>query len=159
MNEKETYDVLLSGHFRLGELTRSAAAIRHGLRNEPNEVQTERLRQLCLRVLEPLRRRFGVLRITSGFRSAEVNRLVGGVPSSQHTLGEAADIFTPSAEVQRKMKDFIVCNLPYDQLIVYHRPKTGARWLHVSLKSDRGSNRYQLLCSGQTERATEGGGK
>ena len=82
----------LSEHFTLEEMCRSGAAVRHRIDNTPDREQAERLRQLCLNVLEPLRRRFGVIRITSGFRSERLNAIVGGANTSQHMRGEAADI-------------------------------------------------------------------
>lgn len=77
----------LSEHFTLEEMCRSGAAVRHRIDNTPDREQTERLRQLCLNVLEPLRRRFGVIRITSGFRSERLNAIVGGANTSQHMRG------------------------------------------------------------------------
>ena len=56
----------LSNHFRLSEFVDSGTARRLNIDNTPEPVHVERLRQLCLHVLEPLRRRFGVIRITSG---------------------------------------------------------------------------------------------
>src|SRR3954453_10332336 len=55
------------------------------------------LRQLCVRYLEPLRRRYGVVWIISGYRTPEHNERVGGAPSSYHVyrmerVGVAADI-------------------------------------------------------------------
>lgn len=48
---------------------------------------------LCWFLLEPLRHRLNTpIRVTSGFRSINRNREVGGASSSQHTAGEAADI-------------------------------------------------------------------
>ena len=82
-------DLRLSDHFKLREFTLSGAAIRYNLDNTPTTVEVERLRALCVNVLEPLRRRFGVLRITSGYRSERVNKIVGGAVRSQHRLGEA----------------------------------------------------------------------
>ena len=107
----------------------------------PNEKQIARLQELCVHVLEPLRRAFGVIRITSGFRSRLLNQAVGGVATSQHLLGEAADIHISNEEVGRKMFDFIRNHCTFDQLLFEHKQKDGSAWLHVSYKSDRGQNR------------------
>ncbi|MDE5986534.1 MAG: peptidase M15 [Prevotella sp.] len=127
----------LSEHFTLTEMSRSATAIRHGWKNEPTDLAVINLRLLCENVLEPLRRRFGVIRITSAFRSKRVNEAVGGAEFSQHLYGEAADIFVPNAEVGRKMFDFIRDTLPYDQLIYECRRRDNAQWLHVSYSIER----------------------
>ena len=76
---------MLSEHFSLEEMTRSGEALRRKIDNEPAAGQVENLRQLCLNVLEPVRRRFGATRITSGYRCPELNEAVGGVADSQHT--------------------------------------------------------------------------
>lgn len=142
------YDMLpdeqLTAHFNLREFTISATAVRHGIDNVPPEAARERLLVLCREVLEPLRRCFGVIRITSGYRCRDVNRLVGGSPSSQHVAGEAADISVGSDEVGRKMYDFVRTRLDFDQLILERNRKTGARWLHVSYRSG-GRNRRQAF--------------
>ena len=93
----------LTPHFTLEELT----ITKTGLPNEPNEEQINQLRILCRFILEPLREeiscRYGhrdlsglpepiPLIVNSAFRSPAVNKSVGGVPTSQHLLGQAADI-------------------------------------------------------------------
>ena len=136
-------DMRLSDHFKLREFTLSGTAIRNGLDNTPSAVEIERLRALCVNVLEPLRKRFGVLRITSGYRSERVNKIVGGAARSQHRLGEAADIHVSSLEVAKKMCDFVKEHLDFDQLILESAAKTGARWIHVSYKAM--GNRREFL--------------
>ena len=133
--------VQLTEHFNLREFVISAAAVRHGIDNMPPAESVVRIKALCREVLEPLRRRFGVIRITSGYRCETVNRLVGGVATSQHVRGEAADISVGSIEVGRKMYEFVRSRLDFDQLILEHRRKTGARWLHVSYRMTGGNRR------------------
>lgn len=135
----------LSEHFTLEEMCRSGAALKHHIDNTPDREQTERLRQLCLNVLEPLRRRFGVIRITSGFRSERLNAIVGGANTSQHMRGEAADIHISGMETGRKMYAYITANLDFDQLLFEHSMSNGACWLHVSYKTGKGQNRRQAI--------------
>lgn len=137
-------DTQLTEHFNLREFVISATAVRHGIDNTPPAAAVERIVALCREVLEPLRRRFGAIRITSGYRCEEVNRRVGGARTSQHLRGEAADVSIGSMEVGRKMYDFIRSRLDFDQLIFECRRKTGARWLHVSYRPD-GKNRRQAF--------------
>ena len=85
----------LSEHFTLAELTKTSVKIE----NVPNEAQVENLKRIC-GWLEELRRRWNNIYgdgddpiiINSGFRSSEVNKAVGGVPTSNHTTGCAVDI-------------------------------------------------------------------
>lgn len=67
-NEK-MQKMLLSPHFALGEFTKSGTAIKHGVDNTPHDIiVVVRLTTLCEKILEPLRRQFGAIRITSGYR-------------------------------------------------------------------------------------------
>ena len=135
----------LSEHFKLSEFTQSGTARRHKVKNVPGPREVERLRFLCVKSLEPMRRRFGVIRITSGFRCKKLNALVGGSPTSQHVLGEAADIHTGGRELSEKMFGFAKQNIPFDQLILEHNPAHGIYWLHISLRSDRPGNRHEAF--------------
>lgn len=132
----------LSPHFTLREFTLSGIAIAHNIGNTPHKEHVERLKALCENVLEPLRRRFGVIRITSGYRCAELNARVGGAPSSQHMRGEAADINVSGKSGAMKMAAYIRDNLPFDQLLIESRAKDSVFWLHVSYRSD-GKNRHE----------------
>jgi hypothetical protein len=137
-------DEQLSKHFTLWEMMRSGTAVRMNIKNVPDEQEKEALRQLCQHVLEPLRCRYGAITITSGYRCLRLNRAVGGVPTSQHMRGEAADIFIPNLEIGRKYFDFIKNNTTFDQLIWEPRGADIPRWLHVSYTTRR-PNRMQVL--------------
>jgi len=142
-NTPKDLNLRLSEHFALREFVRSATAITLKIDNNPPDEAVERLRQLCQHLLEPLRMRFGVLRVTSGYRSRELNRAVGGAKNSQHLRGEAADIHVTRSEVAYKMIDYISQHLDFDQALLEHKRRTGARWLHLSYKAD-GTNRRQI---------------
>lgn len=89
----------LSEHFSLEEMTRSETAqIRHII-NNPSELAIDNLTILCQRVLEPTRKIVGKpLIINSGYRSERLNSAVGGVKSSYHLTGKAADIHADNEE-------------------------------------------------------------
>ncbi|BCV03566.1 MAG: hypothetical protein CM15mV69_500 [Caudoviricetes sp.] len=55
----------LSRNFSLSELIKSSTAIRHGIANEPNEDQIEKLKLLCENILQPVRDHFGRVTVTS----------------------------------------------------------------------------------------------
>lgn len=116
----------LSPHFTLAEMVRSGTAITRGIDNTPSPVVMNNLETLCRELLEPLRRRFGALRVTSGYRSHALNRAVGGAPGSQHITGEAADLHFSDPAVADKMCRFALDSLPFDQLIRY------PHWIHIS---------------------------
>jgi hypothetical protein len=131
--------VSLSPNFTLAELTRTGT----GLPNEPQPSHVAALTSLCLHVLEPIRALLGVpLRVTSGFRSSQVNAAIKGAAGSQHMLGEAADIVPVGMDVQTAMAKIAAARLPVDQLIVY----PAGSFLHVSYRATR-ANRGELLKS------------
>ena len=139
------YDTKLSPHFTLKEMCLSGTAIKHGWKNTPDALAVMNLTKLCENVLEPLRLRFGVIRITSGYRSKQVNDAVGGVEFSQHRYGEAADIYVPNAEIGHKMFDYIRHNTEFDQLIYEYIPHTGRQWIHVSHRTSEPNRRKAIM--------------
>lgn len=144
---EDTKTAMLTEHFSLREMTISGTAIRLGITNTPGKKEIENLRALCLTVLEPLRRRYGRIIITSGYRCEALNRAVKGVRGSQHLLGEAADIHITTPEMAQKYAQFIISNTDFDQLIFEPAVRGGRRrahWLHVS-HTTRRYNRHQVI--------------
>lgn len=78
----------LTRNFSLAELT----VTQSGLPNVPNAQQLDRIKRLATQ-LQAMRDDLGVpLRVNSAFRSAAVNKAVGGANASRHLVGDAADI-------------------------------------------------------------------
>lgn len=132
-------------YFTIEELTRSDTARMKGIENKPDETQTAAMKRLIDNVLDPVRVAWGKpILVNSGFRSIELNKAVGGVATSQHLKGEAADIRDAGGdnkglfELIRDMgrKGMIV----FDQLI----DESNLKWIHVSYKP-YGHNRSQIL--------------
>ena len=139
--EIELNDFQLSKHFMLSEFTRSATAIKYRIDNTPDADSVAALQDLCINVLEPLRKRFGVIRITSGYGCLKLNKMVGGSRTSQHLFGEAADIHVGNIETARKYFYFIKENLVFDQMLL--EMKDGhVHCLHVSYTAERINRRY-----------------
>lgn len=121
-------------YFTLKELTRSSTAEAKKLDNTPDKTAEANLTKLVDNVLDPLREMYGKpIIVTSGYRSKAVNNSVNGVTSSQHTLGEAADISVGSKEENEKLFNLIKDNLPFDQLINEY----DYSWVHVSYREGR----------------------
>ena len=128
------YTRKLSENFTLGEMVGMRAD------NIPECDETINLVILTQRVLQPLRSVFGAIRINSGFRSKEYNAKVGGVATSQHTKGQAADIVPLSADIENVFKA-IVKGMEYDQCIM--EDNGYSKWIHVSY--NLGNNRKQAM--------------
>ena len=127
-------------YFTSDELAHSKVARTKRIDNTPNEQQKKALVALVDNVLDPLRDLFGKpVLVSSGFRSNDLNRAVGGAATSQHMKGEAADIYTGTKEGNKKLFELIRDNLPFDQLI----DEKDFSWVHVSFKEI--GNRKQIL--------------
>ena len=84
-------------YFTLSELTHSQTAKAHSIANVPTAEALKNLEQLVCNVLDPLRERWqSPIYITSGYRSPELNKKVGGAKTSYHLRGMAADITAKS---------------------------------------------------------------
>ena len=127
----------LSEHFTREELIASGT----GLPNVPTEQQSEKLLYLAIYLLEPLRRRFGRIKVNSGYRSPAVNDAVEGSKTSQHMEGEAADIVPLISDIDIVFS-WAEKNLKYGQIIIEHKD---ARWIHISLPRIGGMNQQALL--------------
>lgn len=139
------YNTKLSAHFTLGEMLRSGIAIKHNIDNTPHDERVvEALKLLCQYPLEDLRRRFGRIIVTSGYRCEQLNRFVKGAKRSQHLLGEAADIYVSGNDMAKRYADLLEKTGHFDQLIFEPRGQRTTRWLHVSYTL-RHNNRRQVL--------------
>jgi hypothetical protein len=141
----------LSKNFTLKELTYSSTALRLGIDNEPSKEGIYKLRLLATSILQPLRDVLGAIRITSGYRSAQLSEAIGSSSNSQHCRYEAVDL----QYVKRgKMDNLAIYNtlidleLDYDQCILefggteYIDPEN-PYWIHLSWKIS--DNRRQTL--------------
>ena len=133
----------ITEHFSMKELTNSQTAIKNGIPNIPKDPQVvANLTLLCEKVLEPLREGMKCpIRISSGYRSPELNKLIGGAKASQHNIGEAVDIDLDDKNAE--VFSYIVNNLDFDQIIWEFGDDKNPNWVHVSYKA--AGNRKQLL--------------
>lgn len=138
-------------YFTIHELTRSATAKRLGIDNTPTAEICANLAHLGKYILDPLREAWGApIIVTSGYRSSELNKVVGGATNSQHLYGQAADIRTVSDRREDNMKllrKLIELELPFDKLIAEYVDSSGRPdWIHVSFSPLRRG--IKLTCRG-----------
>jgi hypothetical protein len=117
-------------YFTIAELCASTTAKARGIDNTPTEEVRRNLEALVENVLDPLREAWGsALKVNSGYRSAALNKAVGGATKSQHLTGCAADITTGTTTGNRRLFELArSLRLPYYQLI----DEYGYQWVHIS---------------------------
>tara|TARA_R100000781_G_scaffold15153_2_gene12525 strand:+ start:714 stop:1208 length:495 start_codon:yes stop_codon:yes gene_type:complete len=147
----------LSKNFTLQELTHSNTAVRLGIENTPDKEGIWNLTLLATELLQPIRDRIGALRVTSGYRSPELNAIFGA-NRSQHMLCEAVDLqFVKRGKMDNLQiyQAVIDLDLDFDQLILefgdstqYNDPMRPA-WIHISWTVRE--NRKQVLVAYKDE--------
>jgi hypothetical protein len=122
----------LSARFSVSDLMRSDTARREQIDNRPGTQLHQNLQRLAAG-LEAIIELLGhPIEISSAYRCSALNTRVGGVPGSQHALGEAADFTCPrfgdalevSVALHQSAIDFDQCILEFD------------RWVHVSFRAN-----------------------
>ena len=149
--------IKLSEHMTLAELCKT----RSGIKNVPNEAQVENLRRVC-RWLEELRLRYNLNKkekiknkdeeepiiINSGFRSAEVNKAVGGSPTSNHLTGCAVDIRVCGIEQLLRYAVILLdisdeSKEDFDELLI--EKKGPVMWLHFAVRRNDNRRKVRLM--------------
>ena len=120
----------LSPNFSLEELTFSEMALRRGWKNDPSPLALENLKRLCETLLEPIRAAFGVpIHVNSGYRSAQINKAVGGATGSAHMIGRAADIVPIGIPLQMAFDHIRQdMDLPYERMLFECNS-----WIHIQV--------------------------
>ncbi|MCK5606575.1 peptidase M15, partial [Candidatus Pacearchaeota archaeon] len=128
----------LSKNFTLDELIVTSTSGS----NIPPGIHKEKLLYVANYLAQPIRDRWGVVIVNSGYRSEAVNAAIGGSKTSQHPRGEAIDIRTPDADLW-EVYLWILDNLNFGQCIF--EEKGSATWIHISLPRLAKPNKQALL--------------
>lgn len=134
----------ISPHVTFTEVTRSDTAKAKGIVNMPTEEEITNLKLVCNYVYEKIRAHFDKpIYISSAFRCTELNKAVGGKPTSQHQRGQALDLDCSvyggltNDELFNYVKN---SDIEFDQLILEGSKN---KWVHVSFVL--GHNRKQVF--------------
>lgn len=132
----------LTENLTLQEATKSNTATRLGIDNTPPPAIIERMVETAEKIFQPLRDALGPIRVSSFYRSPDLNRAIGGSKSSQHCKGEAIDM--QGISVSNAELFFKACDLEdFDQIIWEFGTLEEPDWVHVSYSKTH--NRKQIL--------------
>ena len=147
-------NINLSEHITLGEMTVTKVKTADG--NIPSHVAIENMKRLC-GWLEHLRSMYNILYgdgnvpilINSGYRSEEVNKRVGGSPTSNHLTGCAADIRVYGIEQALRYAVILLnyaddTDQEFDELLI-ERSKKGSYWVHFAVRKEGKRRRVMFL--------------
>ena len=136
MNSLRDLNAKIAGaeDFRYKEFIKSETATRLGIVNMPKEHAWQNIEKLAINVLQPIRNQFGPLRITSGFRTVQLCKTIGSSSTSNHVLGQAADIEPVNTKIRLfDILEWIHDNLEYRELIAEFFPEG---WVHVAYREN-----------------------
>lgn len=130
-------------YFKLSEFIKSATAKRLDIDNTPSFEIVDNLNHLA-DYLDGIRAKLGKpISVSSGYRCPVLNKAVGGVASSQHQKGLAADLVCAD---MAKLESVLRETGGFDQLIKEHRKGSpNSFWFHVSVCARNGKPRNQII--------------
>lgn len=127
----------ISENFNLSEFTNSKTADKKKIDNTPGPSVRANIYTLVNEILQPIRSEFGKsIKVNSGFRSKDLNKVVGGSATSQHLTGSAADITTYDSndDLFRLILQMIDDgDIVVGQLIWEFGNENYPSWIHISL--------------------------
>lgn len=127
-------------NFTMSELLYSDTAKKYGIKNMPNNSEVfDNMLLLITECLQPLREYIQKpMIITSGYRSQLLNQQIGGVDTSQHCKGQAADFIVKGMSIEQIILAVKSSGIEFDQCINEYN-----QWVHISY--NKGKNRKQTL--------------
>ena len=115
-------------NFTITDLCKSETALKAGINNTPPMGVSDNLMYLIVNLLQPLRNKLGKpIIVTSGYRCAHLNKMIDGKPTSQHLVGQAADIKVKDMTASALQNFIVTSGLEFDQCINEYN-----KWVHVS---------------------------
>lgn len=144
ITRKRRLKTMTSTYFKLEEFLTSSTARQKSIENLPSWAVVDHLKELAL-FLDDLREKWGTgIKVSSGYRNEKLNSAVGGVSSSAHRVGYAADLLPANGKFN-EFVEFVkkwLQNKTFDQALIETKGKT--KWLHLSLRGVDGKQRCMI---------------
>jgi zinc D-Ala-D-Ala carboxypeptidase len=149
----------LSKHLSKEELEHSDIAVKNGIDNTLPDDLIPRAKILAEFLFEPIRDALDTpIHINSGWRCEELNRLVGGVSTSQHARSEAIDMVPADMPLLKALRLILQSGLIFDQIILEGMSDNNPHgtWIHASYAtSNRANNRNMILLCNDKKKYTQ----
>ncbi len=137
----------LTEHFSLEEMYYSDTALAMNINNKPNAQETAHLKELCEKILEPLRVGIGFpIIVNSGYRGPKLNAAIpGSSKTSAHQYGYAVDVVCPKYGNAKEFCKYVVKflndnKIAFDQ-VIYEFDS----WVHIGVRNGKGLQRKQVI--------------
>lgn len=131
----------LTEHFSLEELIASEMASRLGINNTPPPSVCISLLILAQGLEEVRTLLISPIHVNSGYRSKQLNQVVGGSKTSDHIIGLAADIICPTFGKPLEIcRAIAASNIPFKQVI-----HEFGHWCHISFALPHEEAKRELL--------------
>lgn len=139
----------LSPNLSYNEAVRSSTAIRFGIANIPDDRQLAIMEHLAINLFEPVRNHFDKpIRVSSFYRSPQLNRKIGGASNSDHMVLEDVaaidldnDALTWTGVTNADIFWYIYDHLDYYKLIWEFGDDKNPDWVHISFSLDDKKNK------------------
>lgn len=140
----------LTNNFALREVEYSHMAVFLGINNSATQDVISNARKFAQLVLQPVREKIGMpFDVSSWYRSPALNKAVGGSVTSSHLTGMAVDFTIRGMTAQETFDAVLVAlkdmRIQFDQLLLEHNTKTGARWVHLGWRKRGNRNEHFSL--------------
>ena len=148
MNKYIDKSIKLTEHFSLSEMC--STSVQTADHNFPSQAVITNLSRLT-KWLEEMRCRVASrVIINSGYRSPAVNKAVGGVATSNHLTGCAADIRCTGLEQAIRYAAYLLDiskerGEAFDEILIEHRAKTGNYWVHFAVRPNNNRKKVKII--------------
>ena len=134
----------ITKNFTWKEFFHSDLAKKHKISNNTTNIFfLENAIRLFENLAQPIRDEFGPIRILSGFRSGQLNRLIyNKYKYSNHLVCQSVDIEPVDTSISLlEIGKFIEKNLEFRELIFEYLP---VGWLHITYRKNRNTRKIKL---------------